>query len=165
MGKANTEESFWCRVQILRPTDCWEWQGTRGRRGYGQMSWEGRNHYTHRLAFCFTSGRLIPAGSVVRHSCDNPPCCNPAHLLLGTQKENNRDMWQRGRASVISGEERAKFQVRGSRVGTAKLNEVEVREIRRRADAGETQRDLASEFGISEASMSRLIHRLRWAHV
>lgn len=39
----------------------------------------------------------VPKGLVVRHSCDNPPCCNPDHLLIGTQQDNVNDMIERGR--------------------------------------------------------------------
>lgn len=84
------------------PDGCWPWTGVRLPRGYGFFSVDGRNVYTHRYALERATGPLA-AGEVARHKCDNPSCCNPAHLERGSQSENIRDAvarrrWPRSRA-------------------------------------------------------------------
>jgi len=78
--------------------DCWEWKGARSSAGYGQK-WTpsvGQVLYTHRLAYEWANGP-IPSGMIVLHACDNPPCCNPSHLRLGTHADNVADKMQKGR--------------------------------------------------------------------
>jgi hypothetical protein len=74
------------------PDDCWEWRGNRNNRGYGKLG----KIYAHRVAYELASGP-IPSGLEVMHSCDNPPCCNPAHLSVGTHADNMQDMARKGR--------------------------------------------------------------------
>ena len=77
---------FWEHVLCGYPDQCWEWQGS-VRCGYGKIrSVNGEHHGAHRVAYCDEHGLDIGdiRGLVVRHSCDNPPCCNPSHLRLGT---------------------------------------------------------------------------------
>lgn len=78
-------------------TECWEWNGTRSADGYGVLR-DGNEIYTHRHAYLIAYGDL-PAGFVVRHACDNPPCCNPLHLSLGTQQDNSDDNKRRRRTT------------------------------------------------------------------
>lgn len=91
------KELFWGQVdQSGGPTACWLWLGGTDPKGYGHATVEGRRDRAHRFAFEFGSGQPIPKNLVVRHICDNPPCCNPAHLALGTHAENNEDAVRRG---------------------------------------------------------------------
>lgn len=85
------------------PTGCLEWQGVRSHKGYGQMTHVRRCLRVHREVYRLTHGG-IPEGYVVRHTCDNPPCCNPDHLVAGTQKQNVADREARGRSARIVGE-------------------------------------------------------------
>ncbi len=92
-------DRFWARVDTRGPDDCWEWQGARKIKGYGLVARGRRSEglaTTSRVAWELTSGP-IPDGSVVRHTCDNPPCCNPTHLVLGSYSDNLRDAYTRGR--------------------------------------------------------------------
>jgi hypothetical protein len=75
------------------PAQCWEWQRSRSRQGYGRL---GPRVYAHRLAYEVFIGP-IPDGLHVLHHCDNPPCCNPAHLWSGTVADNMRDRDAKGR--------------------------------------------------------------------
>lgn len=74
--------------------------GSRNSNGYGLVYEHGRCILAHRKAWQDANGVEIQPGQVVRHSCDNPPCVNPDHLSIGTQADNMRDMWARGRATT-----------------------------------------------------------------
>lgn len=133
----------------VRATDqCWEYQGAKHTNGYGRHS----NLYAHRVSYAYwhPNTGAIGDGLMVRHSCDNPPCCNPHHLSLGTALDNNRDMHERGRASV------------GESCGAAKLTEAAVRQIRASA---ETSARLAEIYGVSPGAISRAREGRTWAHV
>lgn len=93
-------ERLWSKVCILGADDCWEWRGSLDKAGYGRImvgGRKGRPHSAHRVAWALHHGREVPAGLHVMHECDNPPCCNPAHLRLGTRLDNMRDCAQKGR--------------------------------------------------------------------
>lgn len=131
-------------ARLSRPSDdaCWVWTGFRDRKGYGQIALDGRrgvHGYTHRVAWELHNGP-IPDGLWVLHRCDNPPCCNPAHLFLGTAADNNRDMAAKGR-----------------HVGTTKLTSRQVVEIVcNRGVLSQTQ--LAKVYGVSNATVSYAIN-------
>jgi len=75
---------------------CWEWTSRRDRQGYGRLGIQGASLRAHRIAWIATHGP-IPTGLCVLHHCDNPPCINPAHLFLGTPKDNVHDRIAKGR--------------------------------------------------------------------
>lgn len=104
-----TDDDYLARLKskcVVTESGCWEKQGFRSlskgmehhgpARGYGHMYYRGRRWPSHRLSWLLTRG-LIPAGAVVMHKCDNPPCCNPEHLKLGTDKENMQEAGKRKR--------------------------------------------------------------------
>lgn len=87
---------FWNKVNIKGPDDCWEWIAGRNNTGYGSFTLNRTSTSSHRVAWLLTQTE-IPEGMVVMHSCDNRLCCNPAHLSLGTQKQNMHDKLAKGR--------------------------------------------------------------------
>jgi HNH endonuclease len=95
------QDYFWKHVRTLPDDVCWEWQGSRLKRGYGTGAYKKRRVLAHKLAYeLFISD--IPAGMLVRHTCDNPPCCNPRHLILGSSRDNIHDSLRRGRRGHLT---------------------------------------------------------------
>lgn len=101
----STPESFWARVRGPRVDECWEWPGSRDDAGYGHVGYQGVQWRTHRLAFFLSHGWLPDPeiDGMVCHTCDNPPCCNPAHLYGGDRVTNTVDMYSRGRGNRATG--------------------------------------------------------------
>ena len=129
---------------------CWEWPAGRDWRGYGRTrdprtkkSWRA-----HRMVWEMVNGP-IPEGLEVLHLCDNPPCVNPAHLMVGTHAENMRQAAERDRMQDWRTHPRAK------------LTDDQVTEIRMRHISGETQAALAAEFGVHGSYISRLVRSRR----
>jgi len=87
--------SFW-EKSVVMPSGCREWARHRDVDGYGRTKVNGKDIGAHQLAWKLTNGE-IPSGHGVLHKCDNPPCCEPAHLFTGTVLDNNRDMLAKGR--------------------------------------------------------------------
>ena len=137
--------TFWGWVKAASDDECWEWTGARkGRYGYGR--YRGKN--AHRTAYELSKG-TIPAGMLVRHSCDNPPCCNPRHLLLGTHKDNTSDAIKRNRLAM------------GERHGKTKLTAEIVAYIRSNP-LGLAGCDLAVLYGVSAATISYIRSGRSW---
>lgn len=106
-GRKNTQDDFWNLVARGQGNACWPWLGQLSDNGYGRLRIGGRVRFTHQLAYEFTNsyefvrcGRTISRDSILcLHRCDNPPCCNPGHLWLGTQLDNRRDCVAKGRSA------------------------------------------------------------------
>jgi hypothetical protein len=137
------EEHFWSKVR--KGAGCWLWTAGKYGAGYGRFHIRRHAIRASRAAWLFTYG-VIPRGLHVLHTCDNPLCVNPAHLFLGTHRDNMRDMAIKKRAKTPDS--------RGERNGRMRLTDAQVREIRERIAAGEKQRDLAAEYGVAQATIS-----------
>jgi hypothetical protein len=144
-------ERFKRSVQVTE--SCWVWTGSKLPRGYGRFYFKGKAFYAHRLALEIFKGMHVPADKVVMHACDNPSCCNPDHLSIGTQTDNMRDASNKGRTVN-------RQDWRGSANPKAKLTAEQIEEIKRRLAAGERPVDLAREFGVGRArtTMIRKLH-------
>jgi hypothetical protein len=150
------EVRFWAKVDKRGPDDCWKWQAGGIKLGYGMFKWNGISWLVHRVAWTLTYGP-IPIGLCVLHNCDNPPCCNPEHLFLGTRADNNADKMKKGRW-------RAAPKPR-SKNGRSKLTENQVIEIRHRRSLGEKLRSIADDYPVGYKHISDICKRDSWTHV
>lgn len=131
-------------------TECWNFQHSKTRDGYGQIRVNGPKHRAHRVMFSlFYPGVAAP---VVRHSCNNPSCVNPAHLRPGTQKDNAQDRVASGRGGDL----------RGGNNGRAVLTEADVQAIRASDESGPA---LALRYGVTRQTIYAIRTRRLWAHI
>ena len=162
------EERFWSYVD--RSGDCWLWKKTLNQHGYGVFGWpvngKPRMQLAHRLAWTLTNG--APTQNVL-HRCDNPPCVNPAHLFLGTQRDNMEDAARKGRvAKVRTRPPRRPIQgvAYSRRIGelapNTKLTWPQVAEIRSRYLAGEDQMALGRAYGVTNGAIWFIVHNKTW---
>lgn len=142
-------ERFWERVEVGKPEQCWPWTAGRIPGGYGSITSGGRRLGAHRVAWEIANGP-IAEGLYVCHRCDNPPCCNPAHLFLGTNRENSDDRDAKGRGN------------HGANNYCSKLTWAGVAEIRTRVAAGEPQAALAGEFGVTKTTINDVVKQRSW---
>lgn len=159
-------DRFWAKVLQDGPIPehcpelgpCWTWLGYINPNGYGMIGsgGHGRPFLAHRVSYEENIGP-IPPGMNACHYCDNPGCPNPAHLFLGTQADNMRDMGAKGRAkgAVLRGDGHAR----------SKLTEAIVLLIRARYAAGESIRALAIEYGVGESGVYYAATRRTWQHI
>lgn len=157
---AEQRAAFWSKVDIKDDkTQCWEWQGARKPKGYGNCRINKDYHLAHRVAFWLANGDY-PAQLQACHVCDNPSCCNPAHLMLGTTSSNYIDMLIKNRSGFH------KNRAIGTRNVNAKLNDQSVKEIRRAYASGAlTQKQLADQFGVSPQAIRSILSKETWRHV
>jgi hypothetical protein len=145
-------ERFWEKVDVRGTGECWPWLASTKQGGYGKIaSGDGRILLAHRVAYQLASGPVQP-GLVVCHRCDNPGCVNPAHLFLGTQAENLRDMRTKGRGNPPRGSQHPKTQL---------TNEIVTRI---RADT-RSHRRLAREYGIGKSTVGMIKAGATWKHL
>lgn len=160
-------ERFWNKVAIGNDDECWLWTGAGDGRGrYGRvMSRPGGALFAHRVSWMLCNG-AIPEGMFICHRCDNPPCVNPAHLFLGTQADNLRDMREKGRSRGRQNGGPIRHSQGHSRHRGNKLTEVQVREIRHLwGEGGITQQELANRFGVDASNIRQILTRKTWRHV
>lgn len=166
-------ERFWSKVRIFLPSECWEWQCGRNSQGYGAFKLWGRQLPAHRVAYALTH-TSTPSDLWVCHRCDNPPCCNPLHLFLGTPFDNTSDMMAKGRnvftpcdsSKFNIGEWRAKnLPFAGSSHPAAKITEETVKDIKSALSNGASGVDCAMRFGCSVHTVSNIKLGKQWSHV
>jgi hypothetical protein len=147
--------SFWRRVDLSRASaECWPWLGSTNKDGYGIAKFGRVRTTAHRVAkMLHDDVQTLPTGIVVRHVCNNPPCCNPAHLLLGTQKDNAVDR------------NLANRQASGERNGRAKLSADLVSVIRTLSAQGMKVREIANLLGCSYGIVWSTLRRRTWRHL
>jgi len=140
---------FWDNVKRRGPDQCWEWTGARQTQGYGALRVRGEYKLVHRMAWELHHGKSVPDGIEVCHSCDNPPCCNPAHLFLGSHADNISDAAMKGRMGR-----------------SIKLAAADVREIRRLDEQSRlSRREIGERFGVSRQTVNDIVWRKTWKHI
>lgn len=136
------------------PDGCITWP----RDFYSETRYEGKRWLLHRLAYTLCVGP-ISHGMNILHSCDNPPCFNPAHLRMGTQRENIQDCVRKGRFT-----QRPPIK-RGESNGASKLTQSQVDEIRAtyRPRMRGGAMGLGKRYGISDTMVLYIVHGRKWA--
>lgn len=161
----NIKARFWSFVGVRGEDECWPWLRSCYDSGYGQFDFtlmNGRKYKVKasRFAWIVMYGRT--GGLYVLHHCDNPPCCNPYHLFLGTKADNTHDMDMKGRRV----NRRPEDCLRGEDQPCAKITEEDVRYIRSQVALGRSQRSVAAEIGvITFGQVNSIVLRKSWAHV
>ena len=148
---SNLQKRFWSHV--TKGEECWEWNGSRNRSGYGMIATRGGGldmERAHRVSWRLHNG-IIPPYIVVRHKCDNRACVRPDHLELGTQQDNIRDMDTRGR--------RRNWRMLNP---MPKLTEEQVIEIRA---ADGTFMELGRRFGVTATTIRDIKKGKTWTHL
>lgn len=143
-------KNFWSKV-VTQENSCWEFAGCTDNYGYGRLTVPShKGALAHRYAWFLTHGYWPEL--CVLHKCDNPPCCNPKHLFLGTKQDNAPDSIKKGRWNAPKGEAHHR----------AKLSEKDVLQIRK---DNRFQRILVVEYGISHTSINNIRQRKTWKHI
>lgn len=172
-------------VKVVQKTGCWEWQGAKEKpplHPYGRMYFGKRYRLAHRVAYEEFVG-AIPPGTCVLHRCDNPPCCNPEHLFLGTKADNNADRDAKGRTArgkrsgrhtkphrTARGSSHGAYTKpesvrRGILNGRAKLSHEDVADIIRMRSEGRSLSQIANRFLVGISTVHRVVTGQAWQHV
>ena len=133
---------------IICGCECWIWRWAQDSDGYARIWKDGRREYVGAILL-----GIVGTGLVQIHACDNSPCVRPAHLRAGTHAENKADCIEKGR------------HAHGSKMGSSRLTEADIPIIRQRLTAGESQRSIARDYGVTHQNISRIKHRKTWKHV
>jgi hypothetical protein len=152
---ANTADILWSKVDKQSENDCWKWTGYRNKQGYGRVQINEWSYYAHRVIYSLVHPNTIewraPKNSkeagFLLHTCDNPSCCNPKHLFVGTHADNMADKAAKGRSPDFS----------SGKAPRCKLSMAQAREIRQLRKDGVSARDLAQRYGISLPSIKTLL--------
>jgi hypothetical protein len=149
---------FWSKVDIKDSiNDCWNWIGATASNGYGNVRINGLYFKAHRVAWTIANFD-IPKGYQVMHLCDNPSCCNPNHLVIGTVVNNFCDMLIKNRQQFT------KNKAVGARNNNAKLTDRIVREIRSEYPK-KNQYELADIYGVTQTTIGNILLNKTWRHV
>jgi hypothetical protein len=150
----NFIERFWSHVDVREQDECWEWTAGRNREGYGKVKIGGKNLRSHRVMYELEIDD-IPKGMIVMHLCDNPACCNPRHLVLGTDRDNVEDKIRKGRERYASGEDH----------GNSKTSEVDVIAMKKLYKSGFSIKYISDKFNMSHVQVGRIVHGTAWKQV
>ncbi len=146
--------------RVKKSDGCWVWWGNvNAETGYGRLFFEGRIHFAHRVSYELHKGP-IASGIFVCHKCDNPPCCNPDHLFLGTQADNMTDKSRKGRSRG--------GVFKGSAHHNSSLNDDQVIEIRgllKLPHFHGKYAQMGRAFGVDECAIHHIKAGRSWRHL
>lgn len=144
---------FLAKVPVGDPDACWLWTASVDKDGYGQFGIRaGLMLKAHQCSFEWIGKRQIVNALSVLHSCDTPPCCNPAHLYLGTHRRNMQDVVARRRQQ-------------GERNGNAHLTEARAVSIFALREQGLTLDQIGARVGVGPVEVFRILRGERWGHL
>jgi hypothetical protein len=144
---------FWSFIDIKSDDECWPWLRKLNKWGYGRYRVGNFNAMAHRYAYQLKTGKNID-GYVAMHICDNPACCNPKHLVIGTHADNQADKYKKNR------------QAKGEENGQSLLTESQVVEARKKYKPRVvTYKMLANEYGVCKDTMQKAIRGIYWRHL
>lgn len=147
---------FWAKVDKSGDGDCWLWTAGTDELGYGKFTISRLSIAAHRLSFALANGRWPSSSMVVLHSCDNPSCVNPDHLKEGDLSQNLTEAYARGRRSgTVLWRDSSLTPIRR---GGSSLSEWDVREIRRRKNAGESVATLSSDYQVKPPTIRDVVN-------
>lgn len=151
---------FWRKVdKSAGPDACWPFIASIDEHGYGRFHIGNRLIHASRAAFMFANDG-VPSNRVVRHTCDNPICCNPSHLILGTHADNSADMSARGRNAKGAAKSAQMFAAGfyGENCAHSTIPANTVSAMRELFSTGKyRQTDLATMFGVSKSQTMRIV--------
>ena len=142
---------FWSKVD-MNNGGCWNWRSGKSKKGYGYFSVKPFNLQSHRVAWAISNPTNPSSGLMVMHKCDNPPCCNPDHLFIGTAQDNSDDMMSKGRHNPP----------RGERCSQHKLDRESVAKIEEMLLLKTPQTQIAKLFNVNQSTISNIKRRKTW---
>lgn len=155
-----TVERFWSKVDKRGPDECWEWvlRPNSMKSLYGRFSFsDGTRILAHRFSWLLTNGPYtFKTTDCICHTCDNPLCCNPSHLWLGSNRQNMLDCIKKGRFVYAP-------RLCGEKSPVSKLKQYQVHLIRDLLTDGYSQHTVANAIGISRTSVQSIYERKAWA--
>lgn len=150
------------------PDACRVWTAGLDADGYGRFRFAGEKRPAHRAAYAHHHGS-VRTDRLVCHSCDNPPCCNPAHLFLGTPLDNSTDMVKKKRQAVgdtCGVRLHPETRPRGTAHHHSKLTSEIVIQMRALHASGKmTPLQIQTKFSVSSGAVWAVIHRRTWRHL
>lgn len=151
--RVNPEQRFWQKVCRGSNGECWPWLAGIDKDGYGIFAITHRKSVkAHRFVYTLTYGE-VPSSLCILHTCDHPSCCNPGHLIGGTNESNIEDRVKKGRSA------------HGERIGCSKLRESDIINIRSMHHNGWSQTSIGRLFNVHQSTISSIIRRTTWKHV
>jgi len=138
------EQRFWKFVDKKDINDCWVWLGVKDFHGYGKFSLKCKKIGSHRVSYELSTKQKIPSGKVLMHTCDNPACVNPNHLVIGSYSENAIDMVRKNRSRICA------------------LNESQVLQIK---NSNLSVKELSKEYSVSTSCIRDIKKKRTWKHL
>jgi hypothetical protein len=135
MPKRNEPIDVFQLIETRGPDECWNWKGRSISKDRPYFHLNGSKVVAYRVVFDLMNPEKLKPDEVVRHKCDNPMCCNPAHLERGTHVQNMQDMVDRDRHG---------------------LPKTVVRAIRRLLEEGRTHKAIADLYGVSRETVTAI---------
>jgi len=160
--KKNDEEELWKKVNIKDINECWEWMGQITEKGYGRVRFNGGRFYAHRVIFWLNNPKEIElkAPKIDRdtkgfllHKCDNPKCCNPNHLFIGSQLDNAKDRASKNRSANFNGEKNP----------NSKFTNEQILKMKQEKINGKSAYLLSKEHNVSYSCIKRILRGITYA--